>query len=314
MIMLSSAGQMEDSARCLELGILRCLIKPVKQSDLREAILRVLGRGNETALSSELPRASKRADQSPRRILLAEDGIVNQQVASRLLESRGHTVVLVNNGAEALAALERSKFDLVLMDVQMPVMDGFDATAAIRGKEQATGRHIPIIAMTAHAMKGDRERCLAAGMDGYISKPIHANALYQAVEEIPINSEPAVAAAAGVATEARKILDWESALHRVGGRNDLLKEIVRLFFKESDKLMPEIQAAMHSRDCVKLRRVAHSLKGSADCFAAEPTVNAALRLEIMARDGNLADAETAFADLQREVEQLRLALASRAKG
>ena len=117
-------------------------------------------------------------------VLLAEDNVVNQKLASRLLEKRGHRVVVVSNGREALAALDRQKFDLVLMDVVMPEMDGFGATAAIRSRENSTGTHLPIIAMTAHALKGDQERCLAAGMDGYIAKPIHVDELLKEIESV----------------------------------------------------------------------------------------------------------------------------------
>ena len=311
MIMLSSAGNMEDTARCLELGILRCLIKPAKHSDLREAILRVLSKTAERDSRAKPTLAAADAVQ-PLRILLAEDGLVNQQVASRLLEVRGHEVVLANNGMEALDLLEKGNFDLVLMDVQMPDMDGFEATAAIRLKEQKTGRHVPIFAMTAHALMGDRERCLAAGMDGYLSKPIHANVLYETVEQITPAPKP-VPEKLPAPGEVKDVLDWNAALERVGGRTDLLKQIVKLFSKESVKLLYEIQAAIQAADYVKLRRVAHSLKGSADCFAAEPAVAAALRLELMGRDGILTDAEAAFADLSREIDRLTEALATYAR-
>jgi len=129
-------------------------------------------------------RHSLREERRNLHILLAEDNLVNQRLAARLIEKRGHTTVVVNNGREALKALERQTFDLMLVDVQMPDMDGFEATTAIREKEKVTGSHLPIIAMTAHAMKGDRERCLAAGMDDYVSKPIHPTELFRAIEEL----------------------------------------------------------------------------------------------------------------------------------
>ncbi len=311
MIMLSSAGVLENAGRCHELGIARSLIKPVKQSDLREAILRVLGADAALDEMAGAVEAAHARTFRPLHILLAEDGLVNQQVACRLLQVRGHRVQTANNGLEALAWLENDTFDLVLMDVQMPEMDGLEAAAEIRRKEKGTSTHQPIIAMTAHAMKGDRERCLAAGMDGYLAKPIHANALYEAVEAITPAAlrEVEPGPPAPVSDE---VLNWEAALQRVGGRADLLQHIVKLFATESTKLVAEIRQAIRARDAAKLRRVAHSLKGSADCFAAGPAVAAALRLEIMGQQDHFAHAESACANLEREIEQLKLALAARA--
>jgi len=177
-IVLTSAGQRGDAARCRELGVAAFLTKPVGQSELFDCIVRVLGTPNSAAASPALiTRHSLREGKRKLHVLLAEDNAVNQMLAARLLEKHGHRVTVTANGRQALAALEQENFDVVLMDVQMPEMDGFEATAAIRLREQGTGRHLPIIAMTAHAMRGDQERCLAAGMDGYISKPIRAQEL-----------------------------------------------------------------------------------------------------------------------------------------
>ena len=159
---------MEDPSRCSELEIARYLIKPVKQSDLRDALLRALGAPLDARRTPGLLEGPRPNAGTPLSILLAEDGLVNQQVACRLLEVRGHRVTIANNGREALTLLEREVFDLVLMDGQMPDMDGYEATRAIRLREKITGGHIPIIAMTANAMKGDRELCLEAGMDDYL--------------------------------------------------------------------------------------------------------------------------------------------------
>ena len=183
LIMLSSAGQTENSV-CKELGIARFLIKPVKQSDLRDTILRVLSTQAEPGDPTEPAPAQVADTLRSLHILLAEDGITNQIVACGLLKKRGHRVVVANNGHEAVEAFERDAFDLILMDVMMPGMDGLEATVAIRQKEQTTGKHIPIVAMTAHALKGDRERCLEAGMDGYLSKPVKPLALYEMIEGI----------------------------------------------------------------------------------------------------------------------------------
>ena len=183
-IILTSAGQRGEAARCKELGVAAYLTKPVSQSELFEAISRVLGTlGSEPASAALVTRQTLPKGTRKLRVLLAEDNAVNQKLASRLLEKQGHHVTVAPNGHEALAALDRESFDAVLMDVQMPEMDGFETTAAIRARERDTGRHLPIIAMTAHAMQGDRERCLAAGMDSYISKPIKARELIELLEK-----------------------------------------------------------------------------------------------------------------------------------
>jgi two-component system sensor histidine kinase/response regulator len=182
-VMLTSGGQRGDAVRCKELGIAAYLIKPVLQSDLLEVLLNVLGSQHSAAKPSNLvTRHTLRENRAPLRILLTEDNAVNQRLASRLLEKEGHVVVVVDDGAKALEACRQDAFDLILMDVQMPVMDGVEATAAIRETEQTTGNHIPIIAMTAHAMAGDRQRFLKAGMDGYVSKPIHSRELLEAID------------------------------------------------------------------------------------------------------------------------------------
>jgi CheY-like chemotaxis protein len=184
-IMLTSASQSGDSARCRELGLAAHLTKPVNPWDLRQLICGALGGGaEEEALTEPVTeglRSQGRAG-AGLKILVAEDNPVNQVVAARLLERRGHQVTVAANGREAVAALERERFDLVLMDVQMPEMDGFEATAMIRQAETGTGRHVPIFAMTARTMKGDEERCRGAGMDGYLPKPIRSPDLYAVVD------------------------------------------------------------------------------------------------------------------------------------
>jgi signal transduction histidine kinase/CheY-like chemotaxis protein len=201
MLMLTSAGQRGDGARCRELGISAYLTKPVSQSELRQALCMVLGfQRDECALDQSQPMAlvtkhviEERRSPAGRRVLLAEDNPVNQALTVRLLTKRGHRVTVAANGREAVETLQREPFDVVLMDVQMPEMDGFEATAAIRQAEKATGAHIPIVAMTAHAMKGDAERCLASGMDAYLSKPIHAQDLY-ALLDATVTATPLVQA------------------------------------------------------------------------------------------------------------------------
>jgi signal transduction histidine kinase/DNA-binding response OmpR family regulator len=181
-MMLTSAGQRGDAARCRELGLAGYLTKPVGQTELLDAVLRVVGGKDSAERSALVTHHSLREDRKPLRILLAEDNAVNRKLASHLLEKHGHNVVTAGNGREALERLESESFDLVLMDVQMPELDGFEATATIRKKEETTGVHVPIVAMTAHAMQGDKERCLAAGMDGYVSKPVNASKLLMAIQ------------------------------------------------------------------------------------------------------------------------------------
>jgi len=174
-MMLTSAGHRGDAARCQELGVSAYLLKPIRQSELREAVARVLGAREQEGAIPLVTRFSLHDAREPDaflRVLIAEDNLVNQRLAVRLLEKRGHQVAVAATGLEALKALEKEKFDLVLMDVQMPEMDGLEATVAIRQKEKGSGLHQAIVALTAHAMKGDREKCLAAGMDGYLTKPI----------------------------------------------------------------------------------------------------------------------------------------------
>jgi CheY-like chemotaxis protein len=182
-MMLTSTGHLGDAARCRELGISAYLVKPIRQGELLQAICNVLNLSTEKK-APLVTRHSLREARSRSRVLLVEDNMVNQTLAVRLLEKRGYIVSAAGDGRQAVTTLEKEEFDVVLMDVQMPEMDGFEATAAIREREQSTGRHIPIIAMTAHALKGDEDRCLAAGMDAYISKPIRTNELFATIEKV----------------------------------------------------------------------------------------------------------------------------------
>jgi PAS domain S-box-containing protein len=192
-MMLTSAGHLGDAARCRELGISAYLVKPVRQGEMLQGICNVLNLSSQKQVPL-VTRHTLREARNRSRVLLAEDNKVNQTLAVRLLEKRGYVVSIAGNGREALAALEKEAFDIVLMDVQMPEMDGFEATSAIREKERFAGRHIPIVAMTAHALKGDEERCLAAGMDAYISKPIRTNELFSTIEKVLRKSSQSVVA------------------------------------------------------------------------------------------------------------------------
>ena len=191
-MMLSSVGQRGDAARCKELGVAAYLSKPIRQSVLLDAILAVLTNPGRRAKPAALVTChSVRETQRPMRILLAEDNAVNRLLAVRILEKRGHTVVVAADGREAVAALERESFDVILMDVQMPELDSLEATALIRKAEVGTGRHIPIVALTAHAMREDRARCLNAGMDEYLAKPFSAGNLFDTIERLlPVPPRP----------------------------------------------------------------------------------------------------------------------------
>jgi PAS domain S-box-containing protein len=302
LIVLSSAGNLSGSARCRELGIDYCLMKPVKQSELLDSIVAALS----VATADEAgPAAAAQYPQSTTslRILLAEDGLVNQKVAVNLLERRGHKVTVANNGQEAVDALDIESFDVVLMDVQMPAVDGFEATAIIRRREQQSGEHIPIIATTAHAMKGDRERCIEAGMDGYIAKPIRAKDLHDTIEATVARVRGYQTQESGTSAE-NDVLDRDRILEQTGGSIDTLKELVELFGTESAKLMKRMRDAIKNGDSSGLQRAAHTLKGSVRVFGAERAAAAAQRLEKIGTDEKLVGAEDAWAALAEEVERL----------
>ncbi|MEK6304131.1 MAG: PAS domain S-box protein [Acidobacteriota bacterium] len=306
-MMLTSNDQRNDAARCRELGVAAFLIKPVMQSNLFDAIMTAMG-APAPAEEAAFPAPSTPADSSRQclHILLAEDNTVNQKLAMRLLEKQGHTVVLAENGREAIAAFEGGIFDVVLMDVQMPEVNGFEATTGIREKEKLTGGHVPIIAMTAHALKGDRERCLAAGMDDYVSKPIRADELAKAIE-----NQVGVSNAAFAEKPERtldEVFDAAALLARLDGDTELLRYIVELFLEELPRLMSQVRDAVMLEDSDALERAAHTLRGSVGNFHAGGVVELALGLETMGREGSLTGAKKTMAMLEREVERLRPAL------
>jgi CheY-like chemotaxis protein len=313
-MMLSSAGQREDAARCRQLGVAAYLTKPIRQSTLLDAIMTALG---PTVTPGGLAAAAERPGwgQSGRklRVLLAEDNAVNQKLAVRLLEKRGHSVVVADNGREALAALERQEFDAVLMDVQMPEMDGFEATAAIRARERQTGAHVPVIAMTANAMKGDREQCLEAGMDSYVSKPLRPEDLFAVLEGAVPEAEPAARNGPPDPPDP-DVFDPVVALKRFGGDPELMRELAGVCVEECPKLMARIRRAVEDKDGAKLRIAAHALKGAVGTFEARTTFEAAWRLEQMGRDQTWADADAALAGLEAAVGRLVPALRSLAGG
>jgi two-component system, sensor histidine kinase and response regulator len=304
-MMLTSGGQRGDAARCRDLNISGYLTKPVRQWELREAIVSVLSaRKPEGGMTQLVTRSTLRETRKHLRILLAEDNAINREVAVRLLSKRGHTIVVAVNGKEAVIAFETQNFDLILMDVQMPEMDGFEATAAIRQKEKSLGKHIPIIAMTAHAMKGDRERCLAAGMDGYLSKPIHTDELIKITEGVTDNLQKTHASA----DKTTELFDAATALSRLDGDEGLFCDLAATFCAEGPKLLRMVQEALSRNDCKTLGRTSHSLRGSVSTFAAKRATEAAARLEELAGTGELAGAEEMFETLGAQIGMLIEAL------
>jgi CheY-like chemotaxis protein/HPt (histidine-containing phosphotransfer) domain-containing protein len=248
----------------------------------------------------------------------AEDNPVNQTLVTTLLEKQGHRVAVAVNGREALDALEAQPFDLVLMDVQMPEMDGFTATQAVRRKEAAGGGHVPILAMTAYALQGDRERCLAAGMDGYIAKPVRAVELLAAVEGAVAAGGTAPAAGGPDATPtgpapAATAIDLSAALGEAGGDQELVRELAGIFLQECPRWLAAIRKAVEGEDPSGLKIAAHTLKGSLNIFAAKAAGETARRLETMGREGNLAGAREVLASLVEELERLRPGLVAVAR-
>jgi two-component system, sensor histidine kinase and response regulator len=303
-IMLTSAGERGDASRCMKLGIAAYLLKPIKLSELFFTICKVLQKTEpEADRKSLITRHSIRESKHRLRILLAEDNLVNQKLAVKVLERMGHSVSVAANGKRAIEALENGEFDLVLMDVQMPEMDGLEATRLIREREKTTGSHVPIMAMTAYAMKEDEARCLEAGMDGYVSKPIDAQGLFETIENLfeaaggRDNPQPTY-------NRGGKILDRRAILDRVGGDTELLKEIASLFLEDCPKLLSEIRQAFQQGEQESLEKAAHSLKGSVSNFGAEAAVQAALRVENIGRQRDLAEAPQAIMRLEIEIARV----------
>jgi two-component system sensor histidine kinase/response regulator len=314
-MMLTSAEQSDDVARCEELGIAAHLIKPIGQSELLDTILHVLGlptSAAETMTVPGKPEAEIEPDQAQGLdILVAEDNRINQNLAMRLLEKHGHRVVVAGNGIEAIALWEKHTFDLVLMDVQMPEMSGLEATTIIREKELQTGQHIPIVAMTAHAMKGDRERCLVAGMDDYVPKPIQAQRLHEIVSRLTRQAKETESASVFEVADLARIteadgalVDLDTALARLGGDQQLLDSVVRMFLEECPSLIASLRAAVLQRDAKLLELAGHTLRGLVANFGAANVCELAFKLELMGKEGNLAESESVTAALEAELNRV----------
>ena len=321
-MMLSSGSGSTDVSRSRELGAVAHLMKPIKPSELLATVAAVMG-----SLIQETPLAAGTEPIRPLKILLAEDSLANQQLALGVLTKWGHTLTIAVNGVQALAEFDRGVYDVILMDVQMPEMDGLQATAHIRERERLCGGHVPIVAMTAHAMKGDREECLQAGMDDYVTKPIRWPDLRRALERVirpeiepgvePFNEEGAMAtavqdaaapaagaeaafqsASAGspvlplemASSSSARILDWDEALQAVNGDAALLRDVVESLLTEWPRLLSDLERAAAAEDSKSLRRAAHTLKGSLRFFGHSLALRLAEQAELLAQAGQLAEA------------------------
>ena len=306
--MVTSGGQRGDAARCRELGISAYLTKPVRQVDLLEAIVNVLSSKVQALENpSVVTRHSLREKRRGLQILVAEDNVVNQRLAAHLLESRGHHVTIANNGREALELIEKQPFDLVLADVQMPEMDGLQLAGAIREKEKNTDTHLPIIAMTAYAMKGDRERCLEAGMDAYVAKPINASQLFETIDGV-WRAELKVAPGGRVRGQAGNPRRGDAFVAiRRGAR--VAERCGEALPGDCPKMLMVFAGRRSAAMRKEMERAAHKMKGSVANFAAPAAYDAALRLEMMGRSGHLDQAPEALGQLESALEELRPVLA-----
>jgi PAS domain S-box-containing protein len=329
-MMLTSVGQLIDSKRCRELGMAACLTKPIKQSELFDAIVNVLdgvkkpSQNDKLADEAALNAESNHDDAHGVNILLAEDNPVNQRVAMGILRKHHYEVTAVDNGRAALQALKKRSFDLVLMDVQMPEMDGFAATTAIREAERITGEHLPIVAMTARAMKGDREACLAAGMDGYLSKPLNSKQLFEMIEKVLAGRLPHGAKADSFAcdnevlfaneglkssspspAEKSTVIDFDALLERVEHDGTLMAEMIEMYLQTAPQLLVEIEAGVQRRQPEIVEKAAHALKGALRNLSALPGAEVAERLETDSREGALDAADRDLEVLRYELGRLQ---------
>ena len=304
-IVLTSGDPRGETERLEKLAISAHLMKPVKQSDLLSAIQAALAREIATTLEGSPAAANSQPAIRPLRILLAEDGITNQKLAVGLLGKWGHTVTLANNGQEAVAAFQAQPFDLILMDVQMPEMDGYQATACIRDLESSGRSRIPIVAMTARAMKGDKQRCLDAGMDGYVPKPVRRDELYQAIA-------PFFAAECAAPTPRAGTVAWTKVLAEFSGDRQLLGDVLGTMLEEIPTLVAGLEQAIATGNNKEAHRFAHTLKGVLRILHVTPLLELAEGLESAAHNGNLQFAglvqvtlKSRLAELLPEIEAYR---------
>jgi two-component system, sensor histidine kinase and response regulator len=300
-MMLTSGGHQRDVERCRELGVLFYLYKPVRKRELLAALLAALGRSQPATPSPVLPQTERRQQPRGLRVLLAEDNRVNQIVATRLLEKLGYTVAVADNGYAALSLLATQPFDLVLMDIQMPEMDGLTATRKIRENERSSPYHVPIVAMTAHAMKGDRELCIEAGMDEYVSKPISGLLLSKAIAialRDPANTQTALLTTAvkELATPAGAVT-WDSSktLEKLGGDETLFHEVIGIFLEEVPQHMASLKQAILRQNAKAVEELSHKLKGELGYLGIAEVSQTVRELEDLGRNSDLAGAAGLYA-------------------
>jgi CheY-like chemotaxis protein/HPt (histidine-containing phosphotransfer) domain-containing protein len=309
-VMLTSVGRSDDVTRCHRIGVDAYLTKPVKHSDLLDALATLFG------VSSRTPRAHPRrltrdTAARPLRVLVAEDNPVNRKLVTTLLQKRGHHVRGVEDGRAAVRAITAEThdgFDVALMDVQMPEMSGFEATEEIRAREAGTGHHLPIIALTAHAMQGDKDRCLAAGMDGYLAKPIDVDELVATVEHFASQMPIARTDEAPAGLEPAPVFDEGIALAYAGGDRRLLRQVIKLFRADVPGTLRNLTAAIERRDAEALRHSAHALRGAMAAIGATAGQQIATTLEEMGLSAQFEGAQEAYATLAKQVEDLNAAV------
>ena len=304
-MMLTSADRKGDVARCRELGVHCYLVKPVRRRELHGALQLLLQQKANSCSAELVTRSSLKPERQCLRILVAEDNSVNQKFLQRLLERMGHLTALAADGCEAVQFYEAGEFDLIFMDVQMPEMDGYAATAAIRELERSSGKHVPIIAMTAYALKGDREKCLAAGMDDYLSKPARLAEIEEAIHRVTVKGNGQVSVLPDPTIPASAAWDRAAALDRLGGDESLLNELIEVFFNDYPVLAARLTEALARGDIASLRESAHTLKGSLGVLGLEETAGLAQAIESASQ---VEDATTAVSLIDRfmaEIETLQ---------
>ncbi|MBI4717888.1 MAG: response regulator [Planctomycetes bacterium] len=317
-MMLSSDGQPMDAARCRGLGLAGYFSKPIRESCLLDAVLTALYPSSQPVAAGP-EAADAQRDPILLRVLVAEDNAVNQRLARVILEKRGHTVSEVADGAAAVARVLAGDIDLVLMDIDMPAMNGYEATRLIRVHEAKAGGHIPIIAMTANAMQGDRDRCLEAGMDDYVAKPLDAGELRERLQVwgrrlrgAPTEPTPSLGTApATPPAEPRAPLEIEDALHRLDMDESTLLYCLQQFLGEAVGLMNTIHTARQAADLATLRSTAHSVKGAAGSLGATAVRDAARHLEDLCASSAAGSPDTAVRELEKELDRLRAFAAER---
>jgi PAS domain S-box-containing protein len=314
-MLLTSADRSGELARCQELGIAAYLRKPVKQSELLNAVIEALQlsvfAGNSAAAQHQTPGPAHRRGLL---VLVVEDNEFNQEVAANLLKKWGHVPTIVGDGKSALVAFEVGRFDLILMDVEMPEMDGFAVTQALRAREQGSNTHVPIIALTAHALKGDRERCLSAGMDAYVSKPVRGGELAKVIDDLLAPAGQPQKATHVPPPDFGNVFNLSTALAVANGDEQFLMRMVEMFGNQSGKLLGEIQESIQRGDAAAIKRAAHTFKAQVSSFGSQRASQAAIRLEDLTGSGDAAALQTAFLELKQAINTLQQALNKQFKG